>query len=208
MIHGSLKSFNFLEVLQFVSRKRGSLWVDSPEGSLKIYLDSGNITGFIYGDERVRDIFRARGIIYRFLKSPEGRFKFLPEENGIRDFSVPVEVFILSVVSMGDELQQIQMTSLVHPDTVYVLSENGPADLPEGDIREFLETTYPFFQTGSSATRISRETGMDLEVVLKFMTVLEAGGVVKPLFRSKGRRDTPLIGRVLNVLKKVWAWGR
>ena len=206
MIHGSLRSFNLLEVLQFVGRKSGVLIVSSPEGEVEVYLESGNMVGFVYRGERVKDIFRIRGIIYRFLRLSEGRFEYVPGDVNIRDFSVPVEVFILSVVSMGDELQDLRMSSLVHPDTVYVLS--GEVEDMGGDIGEFLRTAVPLLREGSSARKISEEMGLDLDMVRKFMTVIEAGGVLRPLPRSRVREDVPLLNRVMGLLRRMWGWRR
>lgn len=206
MIHGSLRSFNLLEVLQFVGRKSGVLIVSSPEGEVEVYLESGNMVGFVYRGERVKDIFRIRGIIYRFLRLSEGRFEYVPGDVNIRDFSVPVEVFILSVVSMGDELQDLRMSSLVHPDTVYVLS--GEVEDMGGDIGEFLRTAVPLLREGSSARKISEEMGLDLDMVRKFMTVIEAAGVLRPLPRSRVREDVPLLNRVMGLLRRMWGWRR
>lgn len=206
MIHGSLRSFNLLEVLQFVGRKSGVLIVSSPEGEVEVYLESGNMVGFVYRGERVKDIFRIRGIIYRFLRLSEGRFEYVPGDVNIRDFSVPVEVFILSVVSMGDELQDLRMSSLVHPDTVYVLS--GEVEDMGGDIGEFLRTAVPLLREGSSARKISEEMGLDLDMVRKFMTVIEAAGVLRPLPRSRVRENVPLLNRVMGLLRRMWGWRR
>lgn len=206
MIHGSLRSFNLLEVLQFVGRKSGVLIVSSPEGEVEVYLESGNMVGFLYRGERVKDIFRIRGIIYRFLRLSEGRFEYVPGDVNTRDFSVPVEVFILSVVSMGDELQDLRMSSLVHPDTVYVLS--GEVEDIGGDIGEFLRTAVPLLREGSSARKISEEMGLDLDMVRKFMTVIEATGVIRPLPRSRVREDVPLLNKVMGLLRRMWGWRR
>ncbi len=206
MIHGSLKSFNLLEVLQFIGRKNGVLVIDSPEGNLKIYVRDGNMRGFVYGGEHVRDIFRIRGIIYRFLKVSEGKFEYVPEEVSMEDFSVPIDVLILSVVSMGDELRELRISSLVHPDTVYALS--GQSVKISEDIRGFLEVADPLLSVGSSARKISEETGLDLDMVRKFMTVLEAAGVIRPLPRSKVKESAPLLGRVIDLLRRVWKWRR
>ncbi|GEM_PF-4326761 len=201
MIHGSLRSFNLLEVMQFIGRKNGTLIITSPEGKVRIYVKDGNVRGFVYENERVKDIFRVR---YRFLKVSEGSFEYVPGEVEIEDFSVPIDTLILSVVSMGDELRDLRISSPVHPDTVYVLS--GDVENMSEDIRRFLKVAGPLLVKCSSARKIHEKTGLDLDMVRKFMTVLEATGIIRPVPRSRVKEDISLLGRVIDLLRRVWKW--
>ena len=201
MIHGSLRSFNLLEVMQFIGRKNGTLIITSPEGKVRIYVKDGNVGGFVYKNERVKDILRLR---YRFLKVSEGSFEYVPGEVEIEDFSVPIDTLILSVVSMGDELRDLRISSPVHPDTVYVLS--GDVENMSEDIRRFLKVAGPLLVKCSSARKIHEKTGLDLDMVRKFMTVLEATGIIRPVPRSRVKEDISLLGRVIDLLRRVWKW--
>ncbi len=206
MVQGSLENFGLLEVLQFVGKKSGVLIVDSEEGTLHIYVRNGNVVGVDFNGERVSNLFVVRGIVFRFLKSTRGEFRYVPGEPEVSDFSVPVETFVLSVVTFKDELNGLRIANPVHPDTVYeIAGENGELPPP---LRDFVTVARPHLVRGASSRNISVETGLTLETVQRYLAVLESLGYVRPKVIARSKASPGLIDRAIRFLKRFWKWPR